>query len=32
MQILQTDGTQKALMEKYGVDPQLQRPAEMHTN
>ena len=32
MQVLQTDGTQKALMLKYGVDPELQRPVEMHTN
>jgi polar amino acid transport system substrate-binding protein len=32
MQVLQADGTQKALMEKYGVDPELQRPVEMHTN
>jgi len=32
MQILQADGTQKALMEKYGVDPELQRPVEVHTN
>jgi polar amino acid transport system substrate-binding protein len=32
MQILQADGTQKALMVKYGIDPELQRPVEMHTN
>jgi polar amino acid transport system substrate-binding protein len=32
MQILQTEGTHRALMEKYGVDPQLQRPVEVHTN
>lgn len=32
MQILQADGTQKALMEKYGIDPELQRPVEVHTN
>jgi polar amino acid transport system substrate-binding protein len=32
MQLLQADGTQKALMLKYGVDPELQRPVEMHTN
>lgn len=32
MQILQADGTQKALMVKYGVDPELQRVVEMHTN
>lgn len=32
MQILQADGTQRALMVKYGVDPELQRPVEMHTN
>jgi polar amino acid transport system substrate-binding protein len=32
MQILQADGTQKALMTKYNVDPELIRPVEMHTN
>jgi polar amino acid transport system substrate-binding protein len=32
MQILQADGTQTAAMVKYGVDPELQRPVEMHTN
>ena len=32
MKILQPDGTQKALMEKYGVDLELQRPVEVHTN
>jgi hypothetical protein len=32
MQILQINGTQKALMEKYGIDTELQRPVEMHTN
>jgi polar amino acid transport system substrate-binding protein len=32
MQILQANGTQRALMEKYGVDPELQRPVEVHTN
>jgi hypothetical protein len=31
MQIVQADGTQKTLMAKYGVDPELQRPVEMHT-
>jgi polar amino acid transport system substrate-binding protein len=31
MHILQGDGVQKALMGKYGVDPELQRPVEMHT-
>jgi len=31
MQIVQADGTQKELMVKYGVDPELQRPVEMHT-
>jgi polar amino acid transport system substrate-binding protein len=31
MQILQADGTQKTLMVKYGVDPELQRPVEMHS-
>ncbi len=31
MQILQADGTQKALMVKYGVDPELQQPVETHT-
>ena len=31
MHILQGDGVQKALMVKYGVDPELQRPVEMHT-
>jgi hypothetical protein len=29
--ILQGDGMQKALMVKYGVDPELQRPVEMHS-
>jgi len=31
MHILQGDRVQKALMVKYGVDPELQRPVEMHT-
>ena len=31
MQILQADGTQKKLMVKYDVDPELQRPVEMFT-
>jgi polar amino acid transport system substrate-binding protein len=31
MQILQAGGTQTELMVKYGVDPELQRPVEMHT-
>jgi polar amino acid transport system substrate-binding protein len=31
MQILQADGTQKTLMVKYGIDPELQRPVEMFT-
>ena len=31
MQILQAGGTQKELMAKYGVDPDLQRPVEVHT-
>jgi polar amino acid transport system substrate-binding protein len=31
MQIVQAVGTQKTLMAKYGVDPELQRPVEMHT-
>ena len=31
MQTLQADGTQKALMTKYHVDPELQRPVEMFT-
>ena len=31
MQILQADGTQKKLMVKYGVDPELQRAVTMHT-
>jgi len=30
MQILQADGTQRTAMAKYGVDPELQRPVEMH--
>jgi polar amino acid transport system substrate-binding protein len=32
MQILQANGTQKELMVKYGVDPELARPVAMHTN
>jgi polar amino acid transport system substrate-binding protein len=31
MQIMQTDGTQKALMEKYGIDPGLMIPTEILT-
>jgi polar amino acid transport system substrate-binding protein len=31
MRILQANGEQKAAMEKYGIDPALQRPVEMHT-
>ena len=31
MQILQADSLQRELMVKYGVDPELQRPVEMHT-
>ena len=31
MQILQADGTEKQLMVKYDVDPELQRPVEMFT-
>jgi hypothetical protein len=31
MTILQADGTQKSLMVKYNVDPELARPVEMHT-
>jgi len=31
MTILQADGTQKSLMAKYNVDPELARPVEMHT-
>jgi polar amino acid transport system substrate-binding protein len=31
MRIIQADGKQKAAMEKYGIDPALQRPVEMHT-
>jgi polar amino acid transport system substrate-binding protein len=29
--ILQADGTQKALMVKYNMDPELARPVELHT-
>jgi hypothetical protein len=28
---MQTDGTQKALMTKYGIDPSLQVPSEALT-
>jgi polar amino acid transport system substrate-binding protein len=31
MQVLQADGTEKQLMLKYDVDPELQRPVEMFT-
>jgi polar amino acid transport system substrate-binding protein len=31
MQNIETDGTLQKLMVKYGVDPDLQRPVEMHT-
>jgi polar amino acid transport system substrate-binding protein len=31
MQTLQANGTQKELMVKYGVDPELLRPVTMHT-
>jgi polar amino acid transport system substrate-binding protein len=31
LQILQADGTQKALMTKYGIDPSLQVPSEALT-
>ena len=31
MQVIQSDGTQKAIMEKYGIDPTLQIPTEILT-